>query len=44
MLVRDFGFRVHAHADNSAAPEVLEMKGYDEACDLWGVGVITYIL
>jgi len=26
------------------APEVLECKPYDAACDLWSVGVITYVL
>jgi serine/threonine protein kinase len=26
------------------APEVLECKPYDKACDLWSVGVIVYVL
>ncbi len=26
------------------APEVLTATGYDVACDIWSVGVITYIL
>lgn len=26
------------------APEVLEGNGYDESCDIWAIGVITYIL
>ena len=26
------------------APEVLRRRGYDRSCDLWSIGVVTYIL
>jgi len=28
----------------TVAPEVILGEGYDEKCDLWGIGVITYLL
>jgi len=28
----------------TVAPEVIRCKGYDEKCDVWGIGVIAYLL
>jgi len=52
----DFGFAKRVTGDLSlntlcgtaqyVAPEILDfnVKGYDERCDMWSVGVVTYIL
>lgn len=33
-----------SHPFNTTAPEVLGPETYDTSCDLWSIGVITYIL
>ena len=52
----DFGFAKRVNGDLSlstlcgtaqyVAPEILDFQvdGYDERCDMWSVGVVTYIL
>lgn len=52
----DFGFAKRVTGENSlstlcgtaqyVAPEILDfqVEGYDERCDMWSVGVVTYIL
>eukprot|EP00934_Nitzschia_sp_Nitz4_P002244 Nitzschia sp. Nitz4//scaffold89_size161592//6593//10007//NITZ4_002359-RA/size161592-snap-gene-0.130-mRNA-1//1//CDS//3329559559//2244//frame0 len=52
----DFGFAKRVSGENSlstlcgtaqyVAPEILDfqVEGYDERCDMWSVGVVTYIL
>ena len=52
----DFGFAKKVTGENSlstlcgtaqyVAPEILDfqVEGYDERCDMWSVGVVTYIL
>lgn len=51
----DFGFAKQLRADNGllmtpcytaqfGAPEVLKRQGYDEACDIWSLGILLYTL
>jgi len=51
----DFGFAKQMRADNGllmtpcytanfVAPEVLKKQGYDEACDIWSMGVLLYTM
>jgi serine/threonine protein kinase len=54
--IADFGFAKKVTGENSlstlcgtaqyVAPEILDFQvdGYDERCDMWSVGVVTYIL
>ncbi|XP_066495139.1 ribosomal protein S6 kinase alpha-1 [Tiliqua scincoides] len=51
----DFGFAKQLRADNGllmtpcytanfVAPEVLKRQGYDEACDIWSLGILLYTM
>lgn len=51
----DFGFAKQIRAENGllmtpcytanfVAPEVLKKQGYDEACDIWSMGVLLYTM
>lgn len=51
----DFGFAKQMRAENGllmtpcytanfVAPEVLKRQGYDEACDIWSLGVLLYTM
>jgi p90 ribosomal S6 kinase len=51
----DFGFAKQMRAENGllmtpcytanfVAPEVLKKQGYDEACDIWSMGVLLYTM
>lgn len=51
----DFGFAKQMRAENGllmtpcytanfVAPEVLRRQGYDEACDIWSLGVLLYTM
>lgn len=51
LRICDFGFSKQMKAENGllmtpcytanfAAPEVLKKQGYDEACDIWSLGVL----
>lgn len=53
--VCDFGFAKQIRAGNGllmtpcytatyVAPEVLKRQGYDQACDIWSLGVLLYAL
>lgn len=55
LRVVDFGFAKQLRAENGllmtpcytanfVAPEVLKRQGYDEACDIWSLGVILYTM
>ena len=35
---------IHMLSAHSAAPEVLGPEHYDLSCDMWSIGVMTYIL
>ncbi|XP_060735040.1 ribosomal protein S6 kinase alpha-1 isoform X2 [Tachysurus vachellii] len=55
LRICDFGFAKQLRADNGllmtpcytanfVAPEVLKRQGYDEACDIWSLGVLLYTM
>lgn len=55
LRVCDFGFAKQIRAENGllmtpcytanfVAPEVLKRQGYDEACDIWSMGVLLYTM
>ncbi|GAU98029.1 hypothetical protein RvY_09232 [Ramazzottius varieornatus] len=55
LRIVDFGFAKQLRAENGllmtplytlqyAAPEVLKMRNYDTACDIWSLGVIFYTM
>lgn len=55
LRIVDFGFAKQLRAENGllmtplytlqyAAPEVLKMRNYDTACDIWSLGVILYTM
>ncbi|KAH9381252.1 hypothetical protein HPB48_014437 [Haemaphysalis longicornis] len=55
LRVCDFGFAKQMRAENGllmtpcytanfVAPEVLKKQGYDEACDIWSMGVLLYTM
>ncbi|XP_023231727.1 ribosomal protein S6 kinase 2 beta-like [Centruroides sculpturatus] len=55
LRVCDFGFAKQIRAENGllmtpcytanfVAPEVLKRQGYDEACDVWSMGVLLYTM
>ncbi|GFT78716.1 ribosomal protein S6 kinase 2 alpha [Nephila pilipes] len=55
LRICDFGFAKQIRAENGllmtpcytanfVAPEVLKKQGYDEACDIWSMGVLLYTM
>lgn len=55
LRICDFGFGKQIRAENGllmtpcytanfVAPEVLKKQGYDEACDIWSLGVLLYTM
>ena len=55
ICICDFGFAKQMRAENGllmtpcytanfVAPEVLKKQGYDEACDIWSMGVLLYTM